>query len=186
MTAMISDSSWITQGTGLAELLDRTEEPTVAVAYALLCGVMVAQGRFGEVWHWLGRAEHTLQPAAEPGIRVDRIAHADLISELLDLLAQPGKPAPTPGSKARREGAQAISEGIGRFGGPLTEGETRVLRYLPTHLCTREIADELTLSANTIKTHIRHLYQKLGAHSRGDAVRRARAFGLLASLPRSG
>ncbi len=186
MTAMISDSSWITQGRGLAELLHRTQEPTVAVAYALLCGVMVAQGRFGEAWHWLGRAEHVLQPAAEPGIGVGRTAHADLISELLDLLAQPGKPAPTPGSEAGREGAQAVCEGMGRLYGPLTEGETRVLRYLPTHLCTREIADELTLSVNTVKTHMRHLYQKFGAHSRGDAVRRARAFGLLASSPRSG
>ena len=185
---MISDSSWITQGAGLAELLHRTEEPTVAVAYAWLCGVMVAQGRFGDAWHWLGRAEHMLQPEAKPGIGVDRTAYADLISEILSLLAQPAKPAPTPtpGREAGREGAQAINGAAGRFYGPLTEGETRVLRYLPTHLRAREIADELTLSANTVKTHIRHLYQKLGAHSRGDAVRRARAFGLLASSPRSG
>src|SRR5260370_41633504 len=98
MTAMISDSSRITQGTGLAELLHRTDEPTVAVAYALLCGVMVAQGRFGEAWHWLGRAEHALQTTAEPGIGVGRTAHADLVSELLGLLAQPGKQRATPGT----------------------------------------------------------------------------------------
>jgi LuxR family maltose regulon positive regulatory protein len=63
---------------------------------------------------------------------------------------------------------------------PLTQSETRVLRYLPTHLGTPEIAAELFVSANTVKTHLQHLYRKLGAHSRGEAVQRARASGLLA------
>jgi FixJ family two-component response regulator len=44
-----------------------------------------------------------------------------------------------------------------------------------------EIADELFLPVNTVKTHQRHLYQKLGARSRTQAVRQARAFGLLTS-----
>jgi hypothetical protein len=47
MTAMISDSPWITQGTGLPELLDRTEEPTVAVAYALGSDWAAALGSHG-------------------------------------------------------------------------------------------------------------------------------------------
>lgn len=63
----------------------------------------------------------------------------------------------------------------------LTHGETRVLRYLPTNLSAREIAGELYLSVNTVKTHQRHLYQKLGARSRTEAVGQARALGLLAS-----
>jgi DNA-binding NarL/FixJ family response regulator len=62
----------------------------------------------------------------------------------------------------------------------LTHGETRVLRYLPTNLSAQEIADELYLSVNTVKTHQRHVYQKLGARSRTQAVTRARALGLLA------
>ena len=156
----------------------------VAVAYALLSGVMVAQGRFGEAWHWLGRAEDMLQSEAEPG-GVHGTVYADLISEILDLLAQPGHPAPAPGGEAGTEGAQAIFGAVGRRRESLTEGETRVLRFLPTHLGAKEIAGELHLSANTVKTHIRHLYQKLGVHSRGDAVERARASGMLASSPRS-
>jgi LuxR family transcriptional regulator, maltose regulon positive regulatory protein len=66
----------------------------------------------------------------------------------------------------------------------LTHGETRVLRYLPTNLSAREIAGELYLSVNTVKTHQRHLYRKLGARSRTQAVEQARALGLLASSSR--
>ena len=62
---------------------------------------------------------------------------------------------------------------------PLTQSEVRVLRYLPTDLSTREIADELYLSVHTIKTHIKHLYAKLDAHTRRQAVKRARELGLL-------
>ena len=64
--------------------------------------------------------------------------------------------------------------------GVLTHGETRVLRYLPTNLSAPEIAGELCLSVNTVRTHQRHLYRKLGARSRTQAVAQARALGLLA------
>jgi LuxR family maltose regulon positive regulatory protein len=64
-------------------------------------------------------------------------------------------------------------------GEPLTQSEIRVLRYLPTHMGVQEIAAELFLSTSTVKTHLRHLYRKLGAHSRREAVQRARAIGLL-------
>lgn len=64
---------------------------------------------------------------------------------------------------------------------PLTQSETRVLRYLPTHLSAPEIAAELCVSVNTVKAHVRHLYRKLGAHGRHEAVCRARAIGLLAT-----
>ena len=68
--------------------------------------------------------------------------------------------------------------------GVLTHGETRVLHYLPTNLSAPEIAGELYLSVNTIRTHQRHLFQKLGARSRTQAVAQARALGLLAPSPR--
>lgn len=60
----------------------------------------------------------------------------------------------------------------------LTHGETRVLHYLPTNLSAREIAGELYLSVNTVKTQ-QHLYQN-SARSRTQAVEQARALGLLA------
>jgi ATP/maltotriose-dependent transcriptional regulator MalT len=67
---------------------------------------------------------------------------------------------------------------------PLSQAETRVLRYLPTHLSAPEIADELYVSVNTVRTHMRHVYEKLGTHRRAEAVEQARALGLLASSPR--
>ena len=62
----------------------------------------------------------------------------------------------------------------------LSEAELRVVRYLPSNLKAPEIAAELFVSANTVRTHLRHIYAKLDAHSRSEAVARARELGLLA------
>ena len=63
---------------------------------------------------------------------------------------------------------------------PLSGSETRVLRFLPTNLSAPEKAGQLSVSVNTVRTHMRHAYEKLGAHSRADAIDRPRALGLLA------
>lgn len=99
-----------------------------------------------------------------------RTAHAALISEILDRLAQ------TAGRPARVEHA--------RLREPLSETETRVLRYLPTNLSAPEIAEELHVSVHTVKTHMRHMYAKLSVHERRDAIRAARVLGLLAPSSR--
>jgi LuxR family maltose regulon positive regulatory protein len=57
------------------------------------------------------------------------------------------------------------------------------LRYLPTNLTGPEIARELYVSRNTVASHMRHLYEKLGTHTRADTVARARGLGLLAPSP---
>ncbi|HEX3492262.1 MAG TPA: LuxR C-terminal-related transcriptional regulator [Streptosporangiaceae bacterium] len=97
-------------------------------------------------------------------------AHGAQISAILSLLA--GRQPATPPGPA------------GRLREPLSQGEIRVLRYLPTKLSAPEIAGQLYLSVNTVKTHMRHLYDKLGAHRRHEAVEQARALGLLAPSPR--
>jgi LuxR family transcriptional regulator, maltose regulon positive regulatory protein len=62
---------------------------------------------------------------------------------------------------------------------PLTEAEIRVLEKLSGRLTYLEMASELHLSLNTIKTHLRHTYMKLGVTSRAAAVKRATALGLI-------
>ena len=59
---------------------------------------------------------------------------------------------------------------------PLTEREQTVLRFLSSGLSEREIARELYLSFNTVHTHVKALYRKLGVSSRAEAVARAREF----------
>ena len=108
------------------------------------------------------RAGDTVRTGGKRG----RAAPTALIYEAVDLLAQVGRPAP-PSELARHCELP-------------TRGETRVLRYPPSNVSAREIADELYLSMNTVKTHQRHLYRKLGARTRTQAVERARALGLLA------
>jgi LuxR family maltose regulon positive regulatory protein len=92
-------------------------------------------------------------------------SHGPLISKILNFQGQRQRPAATE--------PQAITE-------PLSEAERRILRYLPTNLSVREIADQTYLSANTVKTHMRHLFGKLDVHRRSDAVDRARDLGLIA------
>jgi ATP/maltotriose-dependent transcriptional regulator MalT len=94
-----------------------------------------------------------------------RTAHAALIAEILSLLAGQ-TPAPPAGPQPPLE--------------PLSSSEIRVLRYLPTNLTMPEIAGELYVSHNTVRTHMRHLYAKLRSHRRAEAVARARDLGLLA------
>jgi LuxR family maltose regulon positive regulatory protein len=62
---------------------------------------------------------------------------------------------------------------------PLTDRELDVLRLLPTDLSTAQIADQLVSSYHTVRTHLKHIYSKLDAHSRHEAVTRARDLGLL-------
>ncbi len=76
----------------------------------------------------------------------------------------------------RRAGATATPAPIAT---PLTEREMKILRYLPTMLSNAEIGAETFVSLNTVKTHLRSIYRKLGANNRADAVARARSLGLL-------
>jgi LuxR family maltose regulon positive regulatory protein len=63
----------------------------------------------------------------------------------------------------------------------LSPAELRVLRYLPTNLTRPEISGELSVSLNTVNTHIRRIYAKLGATDRSSAVQRGRDLRLLST-----
>jgi LuxR family maltose regulon positive regulatory protein len=62
---------------------------------------------------------------------------------------------------------------------PLTDSERAVLAFLPSHMTNEEISAALFLSVNTVKTHLRSAYRKLGVRSRRDAIARGRGLGLL-------
>ena len=62
---------------------------------------------------------------------------------------------------------------------PLSERELDVLRLLRTNLTTPEIADEMVIGVNTVRSHIKNIYSKLAAHKRSEAVSRAKDLGLL-------
>jgi LuxR family transcriptional regulator, maltose regulon positive regulatory protein len=95
-----------------------------------------------------------------------RTAHAALIAEIKSLLGARTLDSPPAEHRPPVE--------------PLSESELRVLRYLPTNLTAPEIASELYVSRNTVKTHMRNLYAKLGTHRRVEAITCARDLGLLA------
>ena len=62
---------------------------------------------------------------------------------------------------------------------PLTSSEIAVLRFLPSHMTNQEIAEALFLSINTVKTHLRSVYRKLGVATRRQAIARGGKLGLL-------
>ena len=95
-------------------------------------------------------------------------AHADLSDAGAPLLAELVDALPP----AREDGAVGGTD-------PLSERERAVLRLMPTTLANSEIAGELFVSVNTVKTHVRSIYRKLGVGSRREAVTRAREAGLL-------
>jgi LuxR family maltose regulon positive regulatory protein len=94
-------------------------------------------------------------------------AHGALRADIVDLL----------------RGASAPSTDRTRLSQPdeISPSELRVLRYLPTNLTRPEIAAELCVSINTVNTHIRKIYSKLGARDRSAAVQRARDLRLLST-----
>jgi LuxR family maltose regulon positive regulatory protein len=96
-------------------------------------------------------------------------AHAALLADILDVLR---------GSSLTAEDQRKSPEAD-----ELSPTELRVLRYLPTNLSRPEIASELSVSVNTVNTHVRNIYAKLQARDRSSAVQRARELRLLATGP---
>jgi LuxR family transcriptional regulator, maltose regulon positive regulatory protein len=121
----------------------------------------------------LAEADRLLLPFAITGSREllealprHETAHAALLTDILDVL-RGASPA------AKDQSAPPGTE-------ELSLGELRVLRYLPTNLSRPQIAGELSVSPNTVSTHIRSIYAKLGVRDRSSAVQRARELRLLA------
>jgi LuxR family transcriptional regulator, maltose regulon positive regulatory protein len=94
-------------------------------------------------------------------------AHAALVTDIVKVIRGSST---APGKEPSPAGIEQLSP-----------SELRVLRYLPTNMSRPEIARELSVSVNTVNTHIRNIYAKLQTQDRSSAVRRAREMRLLSA-----
>jgi LuxR family maltose regulon positive regulatory protein len=94
-----------------------------------------------------------------------RTAHPAMVGEALDTIEHRGD---------ERSPAVAVL-----LAEPLSEREQAILRYLPTMMSNHEIAGELFVSVNTVKTHLKAIYRKLDASGRREAVERGRELALM-------
>ena len=161
------------------QLLDRTDDPhaadqvllraselarrgvaSIEIAYSLLAlaGVRQRLGLHDDARRIYQEARGAVARCEDPGVLNERLARAE----------RGAKFAPPPRGVQTSSGGEALSD-----------AELSVLRLLRSELSQREIAGELHLSFNTIKTHTRNIYRKLGAAERAEAVARARELGLI-------
>ena len=161
------------------QLLDRTDDPEAAegvllratelarrgvasieIAYSLLAlaGIRQRLGRYDEARRIYDEARKAVAGCEDPGILNERLARAERRAQF----------APRP-----RAGRTS------RSGEALSDAELSVLRLLRSELSQREIAGALHLSFNTIKTHTRNIYRKLGVAERAEAISRARELSLI-------
>ncbi|HKQ01271.1 MAG TPA: LuxR C-terminal-related transcriptional regulator [Actinomycetes bacterium] len=169
-------------------------EPLSGIVYLALGRVLARQGQLAEAEAQLERAlelfevdsmgpHRTLALLVLASVRHGRgdlpgaRALADQARELVEQSTDPGmlpslleQTEEALGSRPRRPVLAAA---------PLTERELAVLRLLPTRLSTREIGRELSVSVNTVRSHVQAIYRKLQVNSRAEAVTQARQLGLL-------
>jgi len=137
---------------------------------------------------WLAAAEGYPDQAAEPLRRAMDEAHRHGLVEALvrggpvvvrmvaELPDVPTTYRDTVLARARETTAPAR---VGELPDPLTDRELEILSYLPSRLTNGELAERCYVSVNTIKTHMAHIYRKLDAANRNEAIVRARQLGLL-------
>jgi LuxR family maltose regulon positive regulatory protein len=93
------------------------------------------------------------------------------LRQLVDAIGQESEPVPMAG-----QGAATAAQGLVE---PLSARELQVLELLATGRANRQIADELVVALDTVKKHVSHILDKLGASNRTEAVTRARDLGLI-------
>lgn len=177
------------------DTLGLSESPQASIAAIAVGAVLASQGHVEEARDELERALRSRRqwsgisqwPTVETLLRLaplrlklgDRPGAAALLGEARDVLTS--FPDGAGAQLSRLERLELRLAGSPRTSPPgeaLTEREQAVLRLLRGTLSTREIGQELYLSGNTIKTHTRSIYRKLGVSSRRDAIERGRELGL--------
>jgi LuxR family maltose regulon positive regulatory protein len=177
-----------------------TTASTTGLAYVALATALAERGHVRQAESEAERGE-ALRRAAEP-----RIEHAHALLVLADIRSRRGRLTQAAAELERAREALATFADAGRLGGmadeldrtlaaarngavqpaePPSPAELAVLRLLATDLSQREIGQRLFLSLNTVKSHTKGLYRKLGASSREEAVATASALGYLDGEPLS-
>ena len=155
-----------------------TQTGRFALVEAMLCDAQIAQRSDDP-----GRALEILIRALEvargeivlPFLHV-KDAFSGLLTRHSTVAGQWPVPAPRrPAESAAGPATRAFRE----LPGPLTQRELTILRFLATSMSAAEIADELCLSVNTVKTHLAAIYRKLAVGRRREAVLRARELELI-------
>ena len=170
------------------------EYPTTAFVFAISALIRARRGRIEDAARDAKRATRLLElltdlsPWLEAETRIvlaRALVLLDDVPAARDHLADAGRYLrQTPDAVVLREwlGAasqEANSAASGNGHWPLTTAELRLLHFLPTHLSFREIAEEVFVSTNTVKTQAQSIYRKLAVSSRAEAVACAQAAGLI-------
>jgi LuxR family maltose regulon positive regulatory protein len=185
------------QATSLLErvsALAETGQNVAVLIEALVFQALAAHARRGEATQALSYLERALQEGAPEGyvrpflnagealmpllrraiIQGDRSGYAQkLLAELVEQEHQLAGMPPLPSAQG---GSPDYPGGLVE---PLTDREKQVLRLLAAGLTSTDVAQELVISINTARSYIKVIYQKLGAHSREEAIDRARRYGLV-------
>ena len=140
--------------------LARRGVASIEIAYSLLAlaEIRARLGRHDEALRIYQDARNAVARCEDPGVLDERLARAERRARF-------AAPARAGRSDGRRDA--------------LSDAELSVLRLLRSELSQREIAGELHLSLNTIKTHTRNIYRKLGVAERAAAISRARELSLI-------
>jgi len=127
--------------------------------------------------------ERSLDLAEPAGLRRLLLEHGNLVRPLLHRHVRQGTAHPAIIGEAldsiERRGTERSSPMAVLLGEQLSEREQAILRYLPTMMSNQEIAGELFVSVNTVKTHLKAIYRKLDVSGRREAVQRGRELGLM-------
>jgi LuxR family transcriptional regulator, maltose regulon positive regulatory protein len=185
------------QAAATADAQGLSAEPICGIAYAALGRALARRGELAEAEVQLGRALEPVGMDSMVGQRAfallllapvrqgrgDLPGARALVEQARELIEQFTDPGMLPTLLEQTEQALASpTRWRVEAAAPLTERELAVLRLLPTRLSNREIARELYVSVNTVRSHVQAIYRKLQVSTRAEAAALAREVGLLSGV----
>jgi LuxR family maltose regulon positive regulatory protein len=156
--------------------------PDRAERIGALLVAAVAQRRLGQARPAGERLEQALALAEPDRVTRPFLDAGQAVRSAITVLIPPDSPAAAFTARIQDRFASQLprpAEASRQPEAALTDSELAVLRFLPSHMTNQEIAESLYLSINTVKTHLRSAYRKLGVSSRREAIGRGRQLDLL-------